>query len=170
MDHSQPCIVYRLLAVREEGIPQLHYTSKCATSQPLNRQLFQSHHPSWSKLAQATLFPDHTISQLAYLSPVNVTMSSKIRLQQWGHIPWAMVQSQCRHVKKKSEVFNHVAICAPITIPKCVRGVGHPNYGTLILTARVLHSGGRVLMTWVGSSYKTNIFKVRRKILNRSLF
>lgn len=169
MDRSQPCIVYRLLAVREEGIPQLHFTSKCATSQPLNRQLFQSHHPSWSKLAQATLFPDHTISKLASPPPVNVTMSSKIRLQQWGHIPWAMVQSQCRHEKKKSEGIDHGAIGAPITIQKCVRGAGHPNYVTLILTARVLHSGGRVLMTCVGSSYNTNIFKVRRKTLNLSL-
>lgn len=146
MDRSQPCIVYRLLAVREEGIPQLQYTSKCVTSQPLNRQLFQSHHPSWSKLAPATLFPDHTISQYASPPPVNVTMSSKIRLQQWGHIPWAMDQSQCTHEKKKSEVIDHGAIGAPITIQKYVRGAGHPNYGRVILTARVLHSGGRVLM------------------------
>lgn len=131
--------------------------------QPLNRQLFRSHQPSWSKLAQATLFPDHTISQYASPPPVNITMSSKIRLQQWGHIPWAMDESQCRH-EKKSEGTDHGAIGAPITIQKCVRGAGHPNYGKLILTARVLHSGGRVLMTSVGSSYKTNIFKERKSM------
>lgn len=77
------CIVCRLLAVREEGIPQLHRTSKCTTSQP---PAISKSPPIWSKLA----FFQTTQSLLATLPAVNVTMRYKIRLQQWGHIPWAV--------------------------------------------------------------------------------
>ncbi len=79
------------------------------------------------------------------------TMSSKISLQQWGHVPWAMVPSWCKHEKKSSD---HGTISAPIPIQKCVTGAEHSHYGTLILTANVLHSGGRVLIICPGSSYK----------------
>lgn len=41
-------IVCRLLAVSEEGIPQLHDTSKCTTSQP---PVISMSPPIWSKLA-----------------------------------------------------------------------------------------------------------------------
>ncbi len=79
------------------------------------------------------------------------TMSSKISLQQWGHVPWAMVPSWCKHEKKSSD---HGTISAPIPIQKCVTGAEHSHYGTLSLTANVLHSGGRVLIICPGSSYK----------------